>query len=84
MADLHFLESKVWPLVKEKQIAHDAYCCDRYPNAQPFPTRRYKTYQHVGQVFSADDSPRMADIDGFIRGVPVPAKCRKKPEWIYG
>lgn len=46
--------------------------------------RRYKTYQHVGQVFSADDSPRMADIDGFIRGVPIPAKCRKKPEWIYG
>jgi hypothetical protein len=84
MADLHFLESKVWPEIKDKQLAHDSYCCDRYPNTKPFPTRRYKTYQHVGQVFDADSNPRMMDIDGFIRGVPVPGKCRKDASWIYG
>ena len=84
MADLHFLESKIWPEIKDKQISHDAYCCDRYPNTKPFPTRRYKNYQHVGQVFDSEDHPRMMDIDGFIRGVPVPGKCRKKTDWIYG
>ena len=49
-ADLRFLEQKIWPEVKDKQIAHDSYCCDRYPNTKPYPTRRFKTYQHVGQV----------------------------------
>ena len=38
MADLHFLEKKVWPLIKYKQMAHDSYCCDQYPHSQPFPT----------------------------------------------
>ena len=84
MADLHFLQSKVWPEIKDKQLSHDAYCCDRYPNTKPFPTRRYKNYQHVGQVFDGEDHPRMMDIDGFIRGVPVPGKCRKNTDWIYG
>lgn len=84
MADLHFLEKKIWPDVKNKQMAHDSYCCDRFPNTHPFPTRRSKTYQHVGQVFDFQDSPRMMDIDGFIRGVPVPGSCRKQSDWIYG
>jgi hypothetical protein len=84
MADLHFLEQKIWSDIKHKQIAHDSYCCDRYPNTKPFPTKRYSTYQHVGQVFDAHDEPRLMDIDGFIRGVPVPGSCRKQPDWIYG
>lgn len=84
MADLHFLEQKIWPDIKHKQIAHDSYCCDRYPNARPFPSKRPATYQHVGQVFDAHDNPRLMDIDGFIRGVPVPQSCRKEPQWLYG
>lgn len=84
MADLHFLEQKIWPDIKHKQLAHDSYCCDRFPNARPFPSKRPPTYQHVGQVFDAHDNPRLMDIDGFIRGVPVPGSCRKNPDWIYG
>ncbi len=84
MADLHFLEEQIWPLIKNSQIAHDSYCCDRFPNARPFSTRRPITYQHVGQVFDEFDSPRLHDIDGFIRGVPVPGSCRKHADWIYG
>lgn len=84
MADLHFLHDILWPLIKDKQLAHDAYCCDRYPNTKPFPTQRSVNYQHVGQVFDEFDRPRLTDIDGFIRGVPTPASCRKRPEWIYG
>lgn len=84
MADLHFLEQKIWPDIKHKQIAHDSYCCDRFSNARPFPSKRPATYQHVGQVFDAHDNPRLMDIDGFIRGVPVPNSCRKNSDWIYG
>lgn len=84
MADLHFLEQKIWPDIKHKQIAHDSYCCDRFPNARPFPSKRPATYQHVGQVFDAQDNARLLDIDGYIRGVPVPGTCRKHSDWIYG
>ena len=83
-ADLNFLEQKIWPDIKDRQIAHDSYCCDRFPNARPFPSKRPMTYQHVGQVFDAEDHPRLNDIDGFIRGVPVPGSCRKHADWIYG
>jgi len=84
MADLHFLEQKIWPDIKHKQVAHDSYCCDRFPNARPFPSKRPATYQHVGQVFDAHSQARLMDIDGYIRGVPVPASCRKHSDWIYG
>jgi hypothetical protein len=84
MADLHFLHDLIWPLIKTKQFAHDSYCCDRFPNAHPFPTKRYMDYQHVGQVFDEQDRPRLTDIDGFIRGVPIPSSCRKRSDWIYG
>ena len=83
-ADLHFLEDQVWPDIQHAHIAHDSYCCNRFPNTKPFPTKRPATYQHVGQVFDGDGNPRLSDIDGYIRGVPVPSSCRKKPGWIYG
>lgn len=82
--DLNFLQAEVWPKVKSAHVAHDSYCCDRFRHTRPFPSRRPENYQHVGQVFDGADRPRMSDIDGFIRGVPVPSKCRKEPEWIYG
>jgi len=44
----------------------------------------FRTYQHVGQVFDDQDNIRLMDIDGFIRGVPVPGSCRKRADWIYG
>ena len=84
MADLHFLEQKIYPNIRDKQISHDSYCCDRYPNTKPYPTKRFQTYQHVGQVFDEFDQPRYMDIDGFIRGVPIPSSCRKQTDWIYG
>ncbi|MCL4416425.1 MAG: hypothetical protein M1365_06990 [Actinobacteria bacterium] len=83
-ADLHFLADIIWPEVKYKQLAHDSYCCDRFPNTKPFPTKRNMLYQHVGQVFDENDEPRLSDIDGFIRGVPIPSSCRKESDWIYG
>jgi len=84
MADLHFLDKQIWPYIKNKQYAHDTFCCDRFPNTHPFPTKRYLNYQHVGQVFNEDEEPRLTDIDGWIRGVPIPSSCRKQSDWIYG
>lgn len=84
MADLNFLREIVWPLIKSKHMAHDSYCCDRYPHSHAFPTKRLPNYQHVGQVFDANDQPRLSDIDGFIRGVPTPGQCRKQADWLYG
>jgi len=83
-ADLHFLEEGVYPEVKSVALEHDSYCCDKYPGARPFPSKRYPNYQHVGQVFDSVGEARLTDIDGFIRGVPVPSSCRKRAEWIYG
>ena len=82
--DLRFLCRVVWPLIKNDQLAHDAYTCKEYPNSLPFPTKRPENYQHVGQVFDENDNPRMGDIDGFIRGREVPAECRRQPDWVYG
>jgi hypothetical protein len=76
----------VWPSVKDQSIGHDAYCCERYNNTLPFPTKRPVTYQHVGQVFDESDRWRAKDVDRFLKNVPVPAKCRHPdhPDWIYG
>ena len=83
-ADLNFLETIVYPLVQHRSLMHDSYCCDRFPGSRPFPSKRYPNYQHVGQVFDSQDVARLTDIDGFIRGVPIPSSCRKHAEWIYG
>ena len=82
--DLHFLEMVIYPLVQHDALAHDSYCCDRFQGSRPFPSKRFPNYQHVGQVFDSKDVARLTDIDGFIRGVPIPSSCRKHAEWIYG
>ena len=84
MGDMNFLNENIYPSIKEKTFAHDAYCCGKFINSKPFPTKRPSNYQHVGQVFDANDKPRMSDIDGFIRGKVIPTKCRRKEEWKFG
>ena len=38
----------------------------------------------VAQVFDGSGKSRQSDIDGFTRGVEVPEKCRRRPEWRFG
>lgn len=33
-ADMNLLGELVWPEVKSQQIAHDAYCCEKFPNSR--------------------------------------------------
>jgi hypothetical protein len=82
--DLTFLRDYVWEFVKEDQLGHDSYTCHKWPNSRPFPDRRNDEFEHVGQVFYADDTFRKGDITCCMIGKEVPMQCRGKPEWIYG
>jgi hypothetical protein len=94
--DMTFLNEVVWPLVAHDQMSHDAYSCRRdwgvtpaalqgkFEYGVPFPTRRPRSFQHVGQVFDAEDAPRRKDIDCCMRGTPAPLECRGKAEWTNG
>jgi hypothetical protein len=86
MQDIYLLTDHVWPVVKDDQIAHDAYSCNKFSNSKPFPTKRDTNYQHVGQVFDENDQPRMDDIDRFIRNRPNPKECRPEDhqDWTFG
>ena len=39
-ADQNLLTKYVWPWVKNQAMSHDSYLCLKYPNTQPFPTKR--------------------------------------------
>ena len=66
------------------QLAHDAYTCHKHPNSKPFPTKRPADFQHVGQVFFGDGTPRQGDIDDFMLRITAPPPCRRQPDWIHG
>jgi hypothetical protein len=97
-ADINFLEQEIWPLVSHssRHLAHDAYHCvgEKAPtnyNVRPFPTKRPKNYQHVGQVFEFTgaggiEEPRMKDIKNYMMGKRnvAPFECRGRPEWERG
>jgi len=87
MADILTL-ANVWKYYKNDTMAHDSYTCLKYvkeghAHLRSFPTRRPFNYLHVGQVFNENDQPRMNDIDRFMRGHPVPERCRRHRAWIY-
>ncbi|KAH8095045.1 hypothetical protein JL720_2317 [Aureococcus anophagefferens] len=81
--DLQFLNTVVWP-VKNNQFGHDAYTCNKYPNSHPFPTKRPENYQHVGQVFNANDQSRARDINGYMRWRKIPPSAGSRRRWRLG
>ena len=87
-SDLTFLGRELWPLLRPDQIAHDSYTCERYPNSWPFPSRRGADFEHVGAVYDEWDQPRLSDVCPTLRacmlGRPVPMRCRRRPEFLYG
>ena len=83
IADMYFLNDRVWPMIVNDQIAHDSYHCTRYPNSKPFPTRRFGL-EHVGQVFDERDEPRAGDLGFFNRNAGNPRECRKQPDFLFG
>lgn len=81
--DMDFLNRVIWPVVQHDQISHDAFYCDNFGNAHPFPTRRFTNFQHVGQVFDSKDEPNLDHI-AMLRENESPPQCRKRLEWKYG
>lgn len=61
-------------------MAHDSYCCDRFPLTRPFPIRRQGTdyvakVVHQELVIAKDHTPPAI----------CPEQCRPKehPDWEY-
>ena len=83
-ADLDFLNQRVWPAKKGNSYSTDSYTCHKWPNSHPFPVQRNADFEHVGQVFFADNTFRHLDIDNYMKGRHVPEKCRGSKDWLYG
>ena len=66
------------------QLGHDAYFCTEFLNSKRFPPKRPANFQHVGQVFSAANEPRMDDINRFMLKRHAPPACRRRPENLFG
>lgn len=76
--DNWFLQEEIWPLMKNDQLGHDAFRCDKKPNSIGFPTPRDKNGQFVGQVFSVpDNQPRMKETKPILDG-PVKPQCDRQ------
>lgn len=81
--DMSLLSHHVWPLIKDAHIAHDSYCCEQFPCTYSFPTKRPSNFQHVGQVFGADDQADKGHINR-LKDKPAPEQCRRLKDWVYG
>mmetsp|Transcript_50501 Transcript_50501/g.163632 ORF Transcript_50501/g.163632 Transcript_50501/m.163632 type:complete len:247 (-) Transcript_50501:239-979(-) len=67
--DQRALSRHLWPHVK--CLAHDAYLCGRYKDAEwrPFPTQRDAEGHFIGGAWTIN--------------ISCPVHCRKHPDWTY-
>ena len=82
-ADIGFLMNKIWPIVSNEIMSHDAFYCVKY-NGKPFPTKRDDNWQHVGQVFDANDKPIQRHMMKLKSGNPAECRPADRQNWIYG
>ena len=77
-ADQRFLETVVYPIVKDISLVHDAFhfTCGIYSNPRPFPSSRIG-WEHVGSVF-IDGKMRQDDVIALIQEIP-PEPCQTTP-----
>lgn len=75
--DQALLEQVIWPVVRNKDaLTHDSYTCQKYWNAQPWPTQRLKNESNfVGAVISKHQKVPKA----------CPKQCRPydHPNWTF-
>ncbi|XP_045028866.1 uncharacterized protein LOC116920980 [Daphnia magna] len=73
--DQQLLDRLFWPIAQSSMIAHDSYCCERFPNSKPYPSQR-KDGLFVGRPIYSK----------AILKSPCPQKCRPAnttSEWTY-
>lgn len=58
--DQLFLQTRIWPWIKNSCTQHDSVCRNAYPGARPFPTKR-DFPRFCGEVFDEHDNPREGD-----------------------
>ena len=80
----NFLMAHIWPADNTTQVAHDAYCCELFPNTRRFPTQRDMYYHYVGEIFNEFDQPNQANVDDHIRGYRTQTFCRQQMDWLFG
>uniref|UniRef100_A0A0G4GUK4 Uncharacterized protein n=1 Tax=Chromera velia CCMP2878 TaxID=1169474 RepID=A0A0G4GUK4_9ALVE len=84
MEDINFLIDKIWPILETDVMQHDSYGCTKFTkNTRPFPTRRSRNHEHVGQVFAPDDKYRQGDVDKLVKWGEAPLECRGREDWTY-
>ena len=74
LTDMEFLNAQVWPLARADVLQHDAFSCDVFEGAQPFPVALDPQGNHVGQVFAADGTARAVDVE-ILRAAKQPPSC---------
>jgi len=70
----------IWPWGKKVALSHDSYCCRKFSNTSPFPTKRLSGVGNfIGSVISLNQSV------GFDSSNYCPEKCRPKnhKDWVY-
>jgi len=72
VADMDFLNKRVWPIVKRDVLQHDAFSCTKWGGGRPFPTPRVGG-EHVGGVV-VDGKLRQGDVD-ILLGASQPSEC---------
>lgn len=55
-------------------MQHDAFSCDGFEGAQPFPVASDPQGFHVGQVFDEHDQGRLNDVQA-LRAATQPVRC---------
>ena len=51
LQDMLFLYKEIYPQLKNKIVAFDAYCCSKFDmKSIPFPTKRLPNFEHIGHV----------------------------------
>jgi len=80
-ADIGLLMNKIWPIVSNDIMSHDAFYCVKY-NGKPFPTKRDDNWQHVGHVFDANDKPIQRHFMKLKYGNPAECRPEDRHNWI--
>ena len=76
--DQHWLESVVWPLVKDHTLDHSSFHCRGFGAVEwrAFPAKRMHKYDFVGNAYTPNDK-----FQGTTIPTECPAECRKQPDW---
>ena len=82
-ADIGFLMKKVWPIVSNDIMSHDSFYCVKY-SGKAYPIKRDDNWQHVGQVFDANDHPIYNHMRKLKNGNPEECRPADHKDWVYG